>query len=337
MIPGGALNENPAGHPTVAHPTLAPTVLAAVGLSKRFRARPAADQVDLVVREGTIHGLLGPNGAGKTTVLRLLLGLVRPDAGSITCRGHVLPGEAPRGRWGIAGFVETPSFYPYLTASRNLELLAAWDGPIPHARVEELLDRVGLADRAHSKVRGFSAGMRQRLGLAAALISDPQVLIVDEPTTGLDPSGVRDLHALLLDLAAAGRSIVLSSHDLDEVALLCTDVTVLRAGRVVYDGTVAALRERAPGRIWRLHTADDRITVELAGRPRGVEFLATAAGHLLIRADTADLDSLVLTLAARGVAVRELCPQNLPFESLYFQLADPVIISPDGRAVRDDR
>ena len=297
-------------------------VLVLSGLAKRFRARVAVQDVSLTVRRGRIHGLLGPNGAGKTTTLRMVLGVVRPDAGTIELHGRALTPDIPRGRCGVAGFVETPNFYPYLSASRNLELLSAWDGPVAHGRVEELLERVGLADRAQSKVRGFSTGMRQRLGLAAALISDPQVLVVDEPTTGLDPAGIRDLHALLTQLAAAGHTIVLSSHDLAEVDRLCTDVSVLRSGSVVYDGTMADLRDRAPAHAWRLRTSDDERAAAVAtGRPR--LSVHSESGVLTVAAGTAELDGYVIALGAAGVAVRELRREVLPFESLFFQLTEP--------------
>ncbi len=292
------------------------------GLSKTLGGRLVVRDVAMTVRRGHIHGLLGPNGAGKTTTLRMLLGVVRPDAGTMTLDGRPLTPDVPRGRCGIAGFVDTPNFYPYLTASRNLELLSAWDGPAAHVRVEELLDRVGLADRAQSKVRGFSTGMRQRLGLAAALISDPQVLVVDEPTAGLDPAGIRDLHLLLTQLAAAGHTIVLSSHDLREVDQLCTDVSVLRSGSVVYDGTTAALRDRAAAQTFWLHTSDDERAAALAiGRAR-IQVRAES-GALVVAGGTADLDGYVIALAAAGVAVRELRREDLPFESLFFQLTEP--------------
>ncbi len=305
-----------------------PPLLAVAGLHKRFGARSAVNGVGFGVRHGSIHGLLGPNGAGKTTVLRMLLGTVRPDAGTIVLSGRPLPPEVPRGRCGIAGFVESPNFYPYLTASRNLELLSAWDGRTGSGTVEDLLDLVGLTDRAQSKVRGFSTGLRQRLGLAAALISDPQVLIMDEPTTGLDPAGIRDLHALMAALAQAGHTIVLSSHDLDEVEQLCTEVTVLRSGSVVHTGSLAALRELAPQRVWRLHTSDDEIAAELAGQFPRLEVVPSGLGDLLVHADTGDLDRYTMLLAARGVAVRGLGRDEMTFEALFFQLTDPGAADP---------
>lgn len=288
-------------------------------LSKNFGRHRALDQVSFSARPGRVHGLLGPNGAGKTTVLRILLGLIRPDRGTVEVDGVILPAEVPRGRAGIAGFVESPHFYPYLTASRNLELLAAWDGRAAHRRVEELLERVGLADRAQHKVRGFSTGLRQRLGWAATLIGDPRVLVVDEPTTGLDPAGIQDLHALLAELAEQGRAVLLSSHDLAEVELLCTDVTILRAGAVVYDGSLAALTAKAPLRTWRLHTADDRAAAVVARRQARFSVHADP-GHLTVGGTPDEMDALVLALGADGIAVRELTGGTLPLDVLFRQL-----------------
>jgi ABC-2 type transport system ATP-binding protein len=307
--------------------------IAASGLVKSFGDRLAVDGVDLVLRPGRIHGLLGPNGAGKTTVLRMLLGLVRPEAGSVEVARSILPATLPRGRVGIAGFVDTPRFYPYLTASRNLELLSAWDGPQSHARVEDLLELVGLADRAQSKVRGFSTGMRQRLGLAAALISEPAVLIVDEPTSGLDPAAVRDVHALLLALAGAGRTVLISSHDLEEVERLCTDVTVLREGRVAYAGSIASLRERAGRRVWELDTSDNDQAALLASHHRQVTVDAGPWGALKVTAEQEDLDGYLLALAGHGIVVRELHRDELSFETLYFQLTEPHAPGPHAQAL----
>ena len=298
-------------------------VLKAASLAKGFAGRKVLDGVSFAVGPGRIHGLLGPNGAGKSTTLRVLLGVVRPDAGHVELAGHALGPAVPRGRCGIAGFAETPTFYPYLTASRNLELLSAWDGPVAHRRVEELLDLVGLAGRAQVKVRGFSTGMRQRLGLAAALISDPQILIVDEPTAGLDPAGIRDLHSVLIQLAASGRTIVLSSHDLDEVAQLCRDVTVLRSGAVVYDGTLPVLLERAPNRSWRLDTSDNPAALTVSRHHPDVDVQPCVDGPgLVVRSDTAQLDRFLIALGASNIAARELQRQALSFESLYFQLTE---------------
>ena len=188
------------------------------GLCKAFGAVRAVDCVDLRVEPGELRGLLGPNGAGKTTLLRLLFGLVRPDAGRIAISD------------GVAGFVEEPRFYPYLSGRRTLELLAELDGGTARARVDEALDLVGLTREAGRRVGGYSTGMRQRLGVAAALLSTPRVLLLDEPTTGLDPSGARELRLLLRSLADDGVTVLLSSHDMDEVADICGSVTIMRSG-----------------------------------------------------------------------------------------------------------
>ena len=292
------------------------------GLRKSFGERAAITSVNLVVRPGTIHGLLGPNGAGKTTVLRALLGLVRPDAGQILVSGRVAAHSEPRARLGVAGFVESPAFYPTLSAVRNLELLADWDSAGASNRVEDLLAEVGLADRARSKVRGFSTGMRQRLGLAAALLNDPAVLVVDEPTTGLDPAGIRDLHGLLRKWREAGKTVLLSSHDLDEVEQLCDEVTVLRTGRVVYSGSINTLRDRASQRMYRLRTTDDEAAVALAdGANVDID---GHNGQLSMSADEEQVDRFVLRLGRAGVAVRELQREQLSFESLFFQLTEEV-------------
>ena len=298
-----------------------PAAFSVTGLVKRYGARTAVDQLSMSLVPAGIHGLLGPNGAGKSTTLRMLLGLVRPDQGVITWRGQPLGYDTPRGRCGVAGFADSPGFYPYLSASRNLELLSAWDGALSHARVEEMLELVGLSGRAQSKVRGFSTGMRQRLGLAAALISDPDVLIVDEPTSGLDPAGVRDLHALLVSIAGSGKTVLLSSHDLEEVERLCSDVTVLRDGAAVYSGTLGDLLARAGTRHWLLTTTDDEQALSLASGVAGLVVVAQRTG-LQVRASQQDVDGYLLLLATRGVAVRGLVRDELSFQALYFQLTE---------------
>jgi ABC-2 type transport system ATP-binding protein len=194
------------------------------GLSKCYGSTVALDQVDLDLGAGQLRGLLGPNGAGKTTLLRLLFGLIRPDAGEINVSGR------------LAGFVEDPTFYPYLSGRRNLRLLARLDGFDPEG-IEPLLERVGLTDRAGDRVAGYSTGMRQRLGIAAALLHRPRVLALDEPTSGLDPAGIRDTSALLRELAADGVAVLISSHLIGELEELCDSYTILLAGRVIWDGS----------------------------------------------------------------------------------------------------
>ena len=218
------------------------------GLVKRYGRLLAVDDVDLNVGPGDVYGFLGPNGAGKTTAMRVLLGLMRPDAGEVRLFGRDPWHDLPEALDGVAGFVESPRFYPYLTGRKNLELFAAFDGGGARGRVDEVLDVVGLEHRGHDKVGGYSQGMKQRLGLAVSLLRGPKLLVLDEPTNGLDPGGIRDMRGLIKELAARGMTIFLSSHLLAEVEELCTRVSVIRDGRIVYEGSLADLHASAAPR-----------------------------------------------------------------------------------------
>jgi ABC-2 type transport system ATP-binding protein len=293
----------------------------ASGLVKRFESTCAVDGVDLVVWPGEVRGLLGPNGAGKTTLLRLLLGLLTPDAGQVELFDRPLGSADAVNLDGVAGFVEEPSFYPYLSGRVNLELLAELDrSPRARARVDEVLEQVGLAERARDRVSGYSTGMRQRLGIAAALLRDPNLLLLDEPTSGLDPAGVREVGGLLRRLASEGTAVLLSSHLIGATEDVCDSYTVLRRGRVVWSGTGAQLREQAPGSAYRLQTSDDARALELAGQHGGVELLRAAPGELRIAVAGGALDAFVLELGRAGVAVRRLELLLSPLESMFFAL-----------------
>src|SRR3954453_19072572 len=225
-------------------------------LVKRYGEIVAVDGVDLTIDAGDVYGYLGPNGAGKTTSLRMMLGLIRPTAGSVRLFGRD-PLDGVHALDGVAGFVEAPRFYPYLSGRRNLELLAALDrGGGASAKIDEALATVELAGRAGDRVGGYSHGMRQRLGIAAALIRDPRLLLLDEPATGLDPAGMRDMRALIRRLADGGMTVVLSSHLLAEVEELCNRVAIVRSGRIVYEGAIAELK-RMGASGYRLRTTDD--------------------------------------------------------------------------------
>jgi ABC-2 type transport system ATP-binding protein len=294
-----------------------PAIVAA-GLTKRFGTHVAVDAVDLRVEAGQIHGLLGPNGAGKTTLLRMLLGLVSPDRGTLSVLGRT-PFAARGALPGLAGFVEAPRFYPYLSAAKNLDLLAALDGNGSTRRVDELLEQVGLRGRSREKVRGFSTGMRQRLGLAAVLLRDPRLLVLDEPTTGLDPAGVRELHQVIADVATSGRTVLLSSHDMAEVEGLCDAVSILRDGRLVHHGSLSELRERASAPTFLLSTADDRLAGERVARSGGA-LLSQDDQGLVVRATQRELDDLVLDLASCGLAVRGLVRRDTALNALFLRL-----------------
>src|SRR5438093_918349 len=237
------------------------------GLVKRYGELVAVDHVDLTVERGDVFGYLGPNGAGKTTSLRMLLGLIRPSEGRAELFGRDPLLHGAKALDGVAGFVEGPAFYPYLSARRNLELLADYDDG-PRARIDEVLELVELRDRAADRVGGYSHGMKQRLGIAASLLRAPRLLLLDEPTTGLDPAGMRDMRELVRRLAGEGITILLSSHLLYEVEELCNRVAIVRRGRVVYEGSLAELKATAAAgytlRVVDVETAR-RVALSVAG------------------------------------------------------------------------
>ena len=236
----------------------------AVDVTKRYGRLTAVDGISVAVEQGEVYGVLGPNGAGKTTFLRMLFGLIRPDAGTLEVFGRTWQSHGTHALDGVAGFIESPKFYPYLTGRANLEGLAGLDGGGARGRIDEVLDVVDLSGRDRDKVGGYSFGMRQRLGVAASLLRDPRLLVLDEPANGLDPAGIRDMRALVKRLAASGLTVLLSSHDMGEVEEICDNVTIMRTGSVVYHGTIATLREQAPEPAHRLRTSDDPGALALA-------------------------------------------------------------------------
>jgi ABC-2 type transport system ATP-binding protein len=285
------------------------------GISKFFGEVVALDGVDLDIAEGQVHGLVGPNGAGKTTLLGLLLGLAVADTGGLEILGIrvrrtlALPD-------GIAGFVDGPGLYPSLTASQNLAALARLRCGGSEG-IGETLDRV----------RGFSLGMRQRLGLAAALLTKPRLLVLDEPANGLDPAGTRQVHRVLTGLAADGTSVVLSSHRMDDLAALCSEVTILATGRVVFSGPISKLAAETDELDYRLRTSDPAAarrvaaeTPELRVLPEDDLLRRQDAEALVVRAAVPALDELVTRLVGAGVAVRELAPVVAPLEAAFLAL-----------------
>src|SRR4051794_14703024 len=232
------------------------SVVQARGLVKHYGEIHAVDEVDLTVPAGDVYGLLGPNGAGKTTFMRMLFGLIRPDAGTIELFGRrEVAGPVDALRAG-AGFLERPRFYPSLPGRANLEILATLDRRDAAARIDEVLEQVDLAARAHSKVREYSYGMVQRLGVAAALMRSPRLLILDEPTNGLDPAGIRDMRTLVRRLADSGITVLLSSHNMLEVEETCRHVAIMRRGKIAFQGSMDDLRARADAVEYRLVTND---------------------------------------------------------------------------------
>lgn len=236
----------------------------ATGLIKTFGSVRAVDNISIQVAAGEVYGVLGPNGAGKTTFLRMLFGLIRPDAGTIEIFGRTWAEDGVKTLDGVAGFIESPKFYPYLTGRQNLRGLALLDGGIRPGLLEETLQIVDLVSRADDKVGGYSYGMRQRLGVAASLLREPKLLVLDEPANGLDPAGIRDMRALVKRLAASGLTVLLSSHHMDEVEEICDNVTIMRRGAVAFHGTINDLRAMAPDPGHVLSTSDDARALDLA-------------------------------------------------------------------------
>ena len=306
------------------------------GLVKRYDDVIAVDHVDLTVRAGDVYGYLGPNGAGKTTSLRMLLGLIRPTAGTARLFGREALTEGAAALEGVAGFVEAPRFYPYLTGRRNLEMAAAYDGDGARARIDAALDTVDLADRAKHKVGGYSHGMRQRLGIAAALLRDPKLLLLDEPATGLDPAGMRDMRTLIRRLADGGMTVLLSSHLLAEVEELCDRVAIIRSGRIVYEGAMDDLK-RTAATGYRLRTSDDERAERVCRAQPGLSEVGRDAHGVLLKADEDDVGRLSVALVEAGVRILALAPQTATLEDLFFALtegpgddAPGVAVAPEG-------
>jgi ABC-2 type transport system ATP-binding protein len=298
-----------------------PAPLEVRGLVKRYGELTAVAGVDVTIDVGDVYGYLGPNGAGKTTSLRMMLGLIRPTAGTVRLFGRD-PWESVRALDGVAGFVEAPTFYPYLSARRNLELLAAFDGNAAAERIDEALERVELTDRAADRVGGYSHGMRQRLGIAAALLRDPKLLLLDEPTTGLDPAGMRDMRVLIRRLSQHGITIVLSSHLLTEVEELCNRVAIIQLGKIAYEGEISALK-RSAGASYALSTTDNGRALEVARAQRGIDNARLHQGQVWFQSASENaVAELSQALVEAGALIVSLTPQTATLEQLFFSLTE---------------
>jgi ABC-2 type transport system ATP-binding protein len=294
----------------------------AVGLTKTFGSVRAVDDVSVRVEAGEVYGVLGPNGAGKTTFLRMLFGLIRPDAGTLRVFGRTWPSEGIGVLDGVAGFIESPKFYPYLTGRQNLEGLALLDGGIRPRLIEEVLEVVDLTERAQDKVGGYSYGMRQRLGVAASLLREPLLLVLDEPANGLDPGGIRDMRALVKRLAARGLTVLLSSHHMDEVEEICDNVTIMRRGQVAYHGTIGQLRTMAPDPGYALDTADNVRAVQIAVRHPALRVESDPEQALVVTGPRTEVSSYVADLVGSELELRSFVPTRTPLEALFFMLTD---------------
>jgi ABC-2 type transport system ATP-binding protein len=293
--------------------------ISTTGLVKRYGDIVAVNGVDLMVERGDVFGYLGPNGAGKTTLLRILLGLIRPTSGSAKLFGRDPLVDGARALDGVAGFVEGPRFYSYLSGRRNLELLADYDGDGARSRIDGVLEIVELRDRAKDRVGGYSHGMRQRLGIAASLLRQPRLLLLDEPTTGLDPAGMRDMRDLVRRLAGEGITILLSSHLLNEVEDLCNRVAIIRKGSIVYDGPLKELLATAATG-YRLRATDpERARLVLLSQ-QGIDGVALTEGQLRFSADEEAVARAAIALGQARIGITALIPETASLEELFLGL-----------------
>jgi ABC-2 type transport system ATP-binding protein len=325
------LTETPGQQGTPSDGTGGVPALELEGLTKRFGDFVAVEDLNFAVRRGDVYGFLGPNGSGKSTTIRMILGLVRPTSGEVRIFGR--PAASPEERAKMAGFVEAPGFYDYLSARDNLRLLGAADRRGDKAPpLQRVLGVVGLSDRARDKVRTYSQGMKQRLAIAAALLREPEFLVLDEPTNGLDPGGMRDIRALVRRLSGEGLTIFLSTHLLSEVEQLCNRVAVVGRGRLLAEGALVEIAEQARGRTEYRLVADDReVTRRLLQAREDVEILNGRSDELegfrpdeVVRfsAGEGGVGPVVRSLVEEGVEVLALVPARPNLEEMFLRLTE---------------
>ncbi len=284
-------------------------------LTKRYGGQIlAVDDLTLRVRRGEVYGFVGPNGAGKTTTLRMLLGLVRPSSGTASVLGH-LPGTS-EGLARVGAMIEGADFYPFLSGRDNLRVMARHSG-VPLEAIDPALGQVGLSTRAEDDFSTYSTGMKQRLGLAAALLKDPEVLILDEPTNGLDPEGIAEMRALLRSLTHEHRTVLLSSHLMTEIEQICDRIGVIRRGRLVAEGT---LDELVGGPELRVRAMPVDRARELVTTLRGVDGMRVADGVLMLKADLRRAGEINRQLIDHGLEVSELTPVHATLEEVFLGL-----------------
>jgi ABC-2 type transport system ATP-binding protein len=294
------------------------------GLTKRFGDRMAVADVDLRVPRGSAFGYLGPNGAGKTTLIRMLLGLTSASAGEMYLLGRPVPAQRAEALAGVGAIVEEPRFHGFLTGRENLEIIAAARGPEAHGRINGALDRVGLAHRADERVKRYSLGMRQRLGVARSLLADPELLILDEPTNGLDPAGIHEFRAMIRGFVAEGRTVLLSSHLLGEVEKICDEVAIVDRGHVVVQGSIAELA-RGGERSLLVATSDDERALAITSELRAVKSATRGPDGIRIVLDgdvegQSASDELGRNLVLAGLALRRFEPLRASLEQRFLEI-----------------
>ncbi|MCX5316199.1 ATP-binding cassette domain-containing protein [Streptomyces sp. NBC_00154] len=289
------------------------------GLTKRYGPETGVFDLDLLIRRGEVYGFLGPNGAGKSTTMRMLVGLIRPSSGTATVLGH--PAGTRASLRGVGALIESPALYPHLSGRDNLRILAGY-ASVPAARVEQALEEVGMTAKADVAFRACSLGMKQRIAVGAALLKDPALLILDEPTNGLDPEGVASMRDLITGLRRSNRTVLLSSHQLTEVEHLCDRVGVIRRGRLVADGTVAELR-RGIGEGGVSVTVDSpERAAELVRQLPAVRSATVVDGELRMTVDPSEAAAVNRLLVVNGLEVSELRRQVLSLEDVFFDLVE---------------
>ena len=292
-----------------------PLLVETSDLTKRYGSRiTAVDSLDLNVKRGEVYGFLGPNGAGKTTTLRMLLGLIKPSSGKARVLDEA-PGS-PAGLSRVGALVESPAFYPYLSGRDNLRVMARYSG-VSKPRIAEVLEQVELSERAKDKYKKYSLGMKQRLGVAAALLKDPELLILDEPTNGLDPQGMADMRKLIRDLGTGEHTVLLSSHLLGEVEQICDRVGVIQEGALVAEGTVTELRGAA-GLLVKAEPVEE--ATKIAEKLAGVEEVKQSDGRLRLTIDPERAAEINSKLIEAGLRVSELRPAEQSLEDVFLEL-----------------
>ncbi|CAN5405154.1 ABC transporter ATP-binding protein [soil metagenome] len=296
-------------------------VIETTGLHKEFRTRRgrrvvAVDHLDLAVPAGGVHGFLGPNGSGKTTTIRMLLGLARPSEGRMQLLGQTVPRHLPAVMARVGAVVEQPKFVPSLTGRRNLTLLAHVVG-VPNQAVDTALAQVGLSGRERERYKGYSLGMTQRLAIAATLLKSPDLLILDEPTNGLDPAGIRDIRTMIRELGESGVTVLLSSHILAEVQQVCHSVSIIGNGRLLASGAVEDLVGEQQVKQVRVRVAEPDAAQRVLQASR---WRVTRDGEALVVEGAEHAEDITRALAARQIYVRELTPVRADLESVFLQL-----------------
>jgi ABC-type multidrug transport system ATPase subunit len=288
-------------------------------LTKRFGARTAVDRLTIRVARGDIYGFLGRNGAGKSTTLRMLLSLVRPTSGKIKFPVRASSWEYLKARSRIGAIIETPAFYENFSGRRNLQLLASLSGSVQKKRVEEVLEIVDLRNRAHDPVKVYSLGMRQRLGIAQALLPTPELIILDEPTNGLDPQGIHETRNLIRRLRDEFRlTVLLSSHLLTEIEQLCNRVGIINEGRLLYEGGPEALVAQTS--LYKVRVDNLGGAIDLLSRETGVTVSQNGASFLRVEADAEHIASVNTLLVGHGIKVYELSPAQESLEEAFLRL-----------------